>query len=64
MSKILLIVLGIILSSIGLSFIILYLNLLIIGYSFFDYLLFIFTHIITLLFFIGLFIIYLSIKKL
>ncbi len=53
MNKIILNILGILLTSIGLTFIILNLNLLIINYSFLDYLIYIFTHLSTLLFFIG-----------
>ena len=63
MNKIFLLLIGIILTSIGLSFIILYLNLLIINYTFLEYLLYIFTHISSLLFFIGLLLILISLKK-
>ena len=47
-------ILGIILSIWGLFFILLNLNLLVIGYSFGKYLIYIFTHLETLCFFIGL----------
>ena len=55
--KFLLLLLGIILTSVGLTFIILDLNLLIINYSILDYIIYIFTHLSTLLFFIGILII-------
>ena len=55
--KFLLLLLGIILTSMGLTFIILDLNLLIINYSILDYIIYIFTHLSTLLFFIGILII-------
>ena len=63
MSKIFLYLLGIIFSSIGLSFIILYLNLLTIGYKFVEYLEFIFTHRTTLLFFIGILLLIFCFKR-
>jgi len=45
--------LGVILSIIGLTYIIIYLNLLVMGYTFFDYLKYIFTKLECLSFFIG-----------
>ena len=51
--KKLLLVTGIILSTIGLTYIIIDLNLLIMGYTFFDYLKYIFTKFECLIFFIG-----------
>jgi len=62
MFKIFLLIIGIILSSVGLSFIILYLNLMVMNYSFIEYLIYILTHLSTNIFFIGIIIIYLSIK--
>ena len=62
MLKIILLSLGIILTSIGLVSILLYLNLLVMGYSFLKYLLFIITNFWTLLFFIGLLLIFLGTK--
>ena len=53
---------GILLTSIGIVFILLYLNLLVMGYSIIRYLLFIITNIWTILFFIGLLLIFLSTK--
>ena len=55
--KKLLLIIGIILSTIGLTYIIIDLNLLIMGYTFFDYLKYIFTKIECILFFAGHFII-------
>lgn len=63
MYKILLLIIGIMLSSLGLTFIILDLNLLILKYSILEYLIYIFTHLSTLSFFIGILLIYFSIKK-
>ena len=63
MNKLFLILLGILLTSIGLTFIILDLNLLVIGYNFIEYILYLFTHLSTLLFLIGILIIYLNLKK-
>lgn len=63
MNKFILVLFGIIIASIGLTFIILDLNLLVLHYSFLEYLLYIFTHLSTLSFFIGIIIIYLGIKK-
>ena len=54
LKKLILIIIGILLSSTGLTFIILDLNLLIINYSFLEYFIYIFTHSSTLSFFIGL----------
>ena len=62
MLKILLIIMGIVLTSIGLSNIILYLNLLVLGYNFFDYLKYTFTNFFTIIFWLGLVLIYLGIK--
>lgn len=53
---------GILLSSMGLMFIFLYLNLLVIGYSFLEYVHFISTRIECLLFLLGLFFICFSLK--
>ena len=56
--------LGIMLSSIGLTFIILYLNLFVMGYSLFSFIIYIFTHLSTLLFFAGLsLILFIYLKK-
>ena len=54
--KILLFLFSYILITIGLTFILVYINLFSFGYSFFEYLEFIFTSIESLMFFIGLFI--------
>lgn len=54
---------GVIFSIIGLFFIILYLNLLVIGYSFFEFVYFIIRSIYCDLFFIGIILIILSLKK-
>jgi len=54
---------GILLTSIGLFFIILYLNLFVIGYSFFEFVYFIIRSIYTNIFFIGIFIIFFSIRR-
>ena len=62
MLKFLLLLMGILLTSIGIVFILLYLNLLVMGYSIIRYLLFIITNIWTILFFIGLLLIFLSTK--
>ena len=62
MNRLLFTILGIILTSIGLTFIILDLNLVIINYTFLEYLIYIFTHLSSLLFLIGILIIYLSKK--
>lgn len=53
MKRIIFLILGIILSSIGLMFIVLYLNLLTIGYNFKDYVKFIISKMECILFFIG-----------
>ena len=53
-----LLLIGIVLSSIGLFFIFLYLNLFVIGYSFFEFVYFIIRSIYCDLFFIGLFLIF------
>ena len=58
-----LLLLGIILSSIGLTYIIIYLNLLLIGFSFIDYLEYVFTKIECLLFFVGYILLIILIKK-
>jgi hypothetical protein len=55
--------LGIFISSIGLSFIILYTNLFTLGYSFFDFVKFIITRFECLLFFLGIIIILFSMKE-
>ena len=62
MNRLLFTILGIVLTSIGLTFIILDLNLLVINYTIFEYLIYLFTHLSSLLFLIGILIIYLSIK--
>lgn len=62
MFKIAILLLGIILASIGLANIILYINLLVLGYSFFNFLFLICTNFYTLLFFIGVIII-ICVKK-
>ena len=63
MLKIILFIIGLLLTSIGLTFIILYLNLFVMGYSIIKYIIFIFTNFWTLLFFIGNIFLYLSLKK-
>ena len=63
MNKLLLILLGIILTSIGLTFIILDLNLLVINYTYIEYFIYIFTHLSTLSFFIGIILLYIVLKK-
>ena len=55
--KYLLLIAGVILSVIGLSYIIIYLNLLVMGYSLLDYVKYIFSNFYCLLFFIGYFLI-------
>ena len=62
MNRLFLLLLGIIISSIGLTFIILYLNLISIGYSLIDYLKYILTNFYSLLFIVGIIIIYIAIK--
>jgi len=62
MNRLLFTIMGIFLASFGLTFIILDLNLLVINYTVLEFLIYIFTHLSTLLFIVGLFIIYLSIK--
>ncbi len=56
-------VLGFFLSSIGLTYILIYLNLLVMGYTFIDYLGYIFTKFETLMFFIGYILIIFSIYE-
>jgi hypothetical protein len=63
MNKFFLMLLGILLASLGLTFIILYLNLLTIGYNLIDYLRFIILNIYCLLFPIGMALIYFSTKN-
>ena len=58
MNRVLLIILSILLMSIGLSFIILDLNLLVINYTFKEYLIYVITHLSSNIFFIGLFLLY------
>lgn len=60
--NLLILVLGIAVSSVGLMFIILYLNLLTLGYSFFEFVHFISTRFECLLFFLGLILIFFSMK--
>lgn len=62
MKKILFLILGIILSSIGLMFIMLYLNLLTIGYNFVDYVKFIISRLECILFLIGIIMIICSLE--
>lgn len=61
--KYILFVLGFILSVIGLSFIIIYLNLLVMGYSFLDYVKYIFCKMECIVFFVGYFIIVIFLLK-
>ncbi len=61
MNRIIMFIIGLIMASIGLSYIIIYLNLLVIGYSFIDYLIYIFTKLECIIFFIGYMLILLSI---
>lgn len=61
MNRIILFILGLIMSSMGLSYIIMYLNLLVIGYSFIDYLIYIFTKLECIIFFAGYILLLLSI---
>lgn len=61
--KILLCLVGIFLTSYSLMFIIVYLNLLNMGYSFIEYIKYIFTHIECLLIFLGILLIYISLRK-
>lgn len=62
MIRIFMFLLGFILSVTGLFFILLYLNLLVIGYSFFEFVKFIISNVYCNIYFIGLFLIYLSMK--
>ncbi|MGM9834290.1 MAG: hypothetical protein ACI31M_00735 [Bacilli bacterium] len=62
MKRIIFLILGIILSSIGLMFIVLYLNLLTIGYNFKDYVKFIISKMECILFLIGIIIIIVSLE--
>ena len=61
--KYLLFSIGIVMSVIGLSYIIIYLNLLVMGFSFFDYLKYIFVKKECLLFFIGYILLIILMKK-
>lgn len=61
--KYILFIVGIFFSTIGLSYIIIYLNLLVMGFSFIDYLKYIFTRVECLLFFVGYIILMLQIFK-
>ena len=63
MFNVLLFLSGVVFSIIGLFFIILYLNLFVIGYSFFEFVYFIIRSIYCDLFFIGIILIILSLKK-
>jgi hypothetical protein len=56
-------IIGVIISSIGLMFIILYTNLITLGYSFLDFVKFIITRVECLLFLIGIIIILFSMKE-
>lgn len=56
-------IIGFVLATVGLFFISIYLNLLVIGYSFFDFVYFIIRNIYCDLFFIGLFLIYFSLER-
>ena len=64
MLNVCLFIIGFILSTIGLFFIFLYLNLLVIGYSFFEFVYFIIRSIYSALFFIGLLFIFIAIRRL
>ena len=61
--KILLCLVGIFLTSYSLMFIIVYLNLLNMDYSFIEYIKYIFTHIECLLIFLGILLIHISLRK-
>ena len=61
MNRIIMFIIGLIMASIGLSYIIIYLNLLVIGYSFIDYLIYIFTKLECIIFFVGYILLLLSI---
>ena len=63
MLNFIILVLGIFLASIGLFFIFLYLNLLVIGYSFLEFVYFIIRSIYCDLFFIGLFLILIRLRR-
>lgn len=62
MLKLLLLILGMLFASLGLVNILFYLNLVFVGYSMFDFIIFIFSNFYTLLFWIGLVMIYFSKK--
>lgn len=64
MYKILLFILSIICMSIGLFFIVLYLNLFTLGYSFLDFVKFIIMRVECLIFFLGLIFLFLSVGRL
>ncbi len=61
MNRIIIFIIGLIMSTIGLSYIIIYLNVLAMGYSFVDYLNYIFTKVECIIFFIGYLLMFLSI---
>lgn len=61
--KIIMFICGIIITSYSLMFIIIYLNLLKMGYSIIEYLKYIFTHLECLMIFVGILLIILSLKK-
>ena len=63
MKRLLILLLGIILASLGLFFILLYINLLVIGYSFLEFVYFIIRSIFCDLFFIGTFIIIFILRR-
>lgn len=63
MKKIISLIIGIIICSIGLFFIMLYLNLLTLGYSFFNFVKFIISNVYCDLFFLGLVIILITIER-
>jgi len=63
MKRLLILLLGIILASLGLFFILLYINLLVIGYSFLEFVYFIIRSIFCDLFFIGIFIIIFILRR-
>lgn len=63
MKKIISLIIGIIICSIGLFFIMLYLNLLTLGYSFFNFVKFIISNVYCDLFFLGLVIIIITIER-
>jgi len=53
MNRVILFIIGLLLSTIGFSFIIIYLNLLVMGYTFLEYLMYILKKVECIIFFIG-----------